>query len=260
MRLGVVTTGHGPRAEYVAYHRGLGATFGIAGLEVLDDHILEGLDWTDIRPHLGAAEEDRLGAHVRVPGATGNRLGDGWDHVYVRLDWSFAYFQAAIDRLLARGADAVLLCCATDFPPGALRCPVPLVKPASLMQAAVADRALSAAAPLRMGLTSSAGHARQDLALWRRQPFAERLQIDYVPFEGNIVPAAEQLSCTPHDLVVVWSYGLGMADRDPPGLAGRLEAMLGCPVLMPHRLAALAAFGLMPVGFDDRALVLAGRA
>ncbi|WP_431285201.1 AroM family protein [Humitalea sp. 24SJ18S-53] len=258
MRLGVVTTGHGPRIEYPAYHKGLAATLGV-DLDVIDEHILEGLEWPEISQHLGGETEARLGAHVRVPGATGNRLGDGWAHVYVRLDWALAYFQAAIDRLVARGAHAVLLCCATDFAEDAFRCPVPLVKPASLMRAAVADRVHAAAGPLRFGLTSSVGHARQDVDLWRQQSFADRLEIDYASFEGDIMPAAEELSRKPHDLVVVWSYGLGMADRDPPGLAARLEAMLGCPVLMPHRVAALAALGVMPVGFDDRRFVLAGR-
>jgi len=257
MRLGVITTGHGPRSEYAAYHRGLAGALGLR-LDILEDHILEGMEWPDISQHLGGEDEARLGSHVRVPGATGNRLGPGWAHVYVRLDWAMAHFQAAIDRLVARGADAVLLCCATSFAPDAFRCAVPLVKPAALMLAAVLDRVNTTCGTLRLGLTSSAGHARQDVQLWRGQPYADRLDIDYAPFEGNILPAAQSLAARPHDLAVVWSYGLGMADRDPADLSRTLEATLGCPVLMPHRLAALAALAVTPLGFDDRRFVTAG--
>ncbi|MBE9604493.1 AroM family protein [Acetobacteraceae bacterium H6797] len=255
MRLGVITTGHGPRDEYVQYHRGLARALGLE-IEVIDEHILEHLTWEEIRPHLGAEHEERLGAHVRVPGATGNRLGEGWDHVYVRLDWAIQHFQSAIDRLVARGATAVLFCCATLFKPDAFRCPVPLIRPATLMMATIAERIqTSPAGKVKFGLMSSAGHGRQDVQLWRDQPFADRLDITYEPFEGNILPAAERLAAVKPDLVVVWSFGLGLAGRDPGNLTAKLEEMLGCAVMMPHRIAALAAFGLVTAGFDDRRFV-----
>ena len=264
MRLGVITTGQGPRNEYAAYHRGLAAALGMQ-IDVIDEHILDGLSWEEIKPHLGTDEEDRLGAHVHVPGATGNRLGEGWDHVYVRLAWALPYFQAAIDRLVGQGADMVLFCCATRFPDTAFTCPVPLIKPATLMLAAVTERihtagpaTRSGAQPLRFGLMSSVGHGRQDVQLWRDQPFAAQLAIDYEPFEGNILPAAQKLAARDHDLVVVWSYGLGMAASDGLALSARLEQSLRCPVLMPHRVAALHALGLMTAGFDDRAFLAAG--
>jgi len=264
MRLGVVTTGQGPRHEYAAYHRGLAAALGMR-IDVIDDHILDGLSWDEIKPHLGGDAEDRLGAHVHVPGATGNRLGDGWDHVYVSLPWALPYFQAAIDRLVTRGADMVLFCCATRFPDDAFICPVPLIKPATLMLAAVTERintagpaTRSGAQPVRFGLMSSAGHGRQDVQLWREQPFAAQLAIDYEPFEGDILPAAEKLASRSHDIVVVWSYGLGMAASDGLALSARLEQMVKCPVLMPHRVAALHALALMAAGFDDRAFLATG--
>jgi hypothetical protein len=257
MRLGIITTGHGPRDEYLHYHRGLAAALGLP-VEVIDAHILEGLDWPQIRAHLGGPDEARLGAHVRVPGASGNRLGDGWDHVYVRLDWTLPYFQAAIDRLVAQGATAVLFCCATLFAADAFTSPVPLIRPSTLMLAAVAERIHTCTGSMRFGLMSSAGHGRQDVQLWRDQPFAKRLDITYEPFEGDILPAAARLRAARPELAVIWSYGLGMASRDPARLSARLEAELACPVLMPHRVAALAAFSLVTAGFDDRAFVTAG--
>jgi len=257
MRLGVITTGHGPRSEYAAYHRGLAAALGLT-IDVIDEHILSPLTWNEIRQNLGEESEDRLGAHVHVPGATGNRLGGGWDHVYVKLEWATGYFQAAIDRLVARGADMVLLCCATRFADDALRCKVPLIKPATLMLAAISERVMGTDERIRFGLMSSVGHGRQDVQLWHDQPYASRLDIDYEPFEGNIIPAAERLAERQHDFVVVWSYGLGMAPSDGQALSARLEDLLGCPVLMPHRVAALHALGLMMAGFDDRAFLAAG--
>ncbi|MFC0407144.1 AroM family protein [Roseomonas elaeocarpi] len=259
MRLGIITTGQGPRDEYVHYHRGIASALGLT-IEIIDEHILEELDWPAVRPHLGAEHEARLGAHVRVPGATGNRLGDGWDHVYVRLDWAIPFFQAAIDRLVARGATAVLFCCATLFEAGAFRCPVPLILPSRLMLAAVTDRIDGFDRSVRFGVMSSAGHGRQDVQLWRDQPFADRLDIRYEPFEGDILPAARALAGFRPDVVVVWSFGLGLARRDPGNLTATLEEMLGCPVMMPHRLAALTAFGLVTAGFDDRAFVERGAA
>ncbi len=131
MRLGLITTGQGPRDQYAVYHQRLARTLGLS-IETEMIHILDELDWPAIQPHLAKPGEDVLGAHVRVPGATGNRLGPGWAHVYVELAWSIAYFQAAIDRLVARGADCILLCCATKFDDGAFRSPVPLIRPSPI--------------------------------------------------------------------------------------------------------------------------------
>lgn len=249
MRLGLITTGQGPRDQYAVYHQRLARTLGLS-IETEMVHILDELDWPAIEPHLAKPGEDVLGAHVRVPGATGNRLGPGWAHVYVGLVWSIPYFQAAIDRLVARGADCILLCCATKFDDGAFRSPVPLIRPSTMTFAVVAEMA-RATDRLRLGLMSSAGHAVQDVALWQGQSFADRLDIAYEPFEGDLLPAAERLSKSRRDLVVVWSYGLGTHPADPAGLTARLEKDFACPVLMPHRIAALHAMAVIPSGFDD---------
>lgn len=257
MKLGLVTTGQGPRSAYEEYFRGLGRALGLS-FEIESAHILDPLDWTGIRPHLAEPGEAVLGAHVHVPGATGNRLGAGWDHVYVRLDWAMGHFQAAIDRLQASGAAVIVLCCGTEFAPGTFRSDVPLIAPCDAVMQVVAG-AVAARGALRLGVMSSIGHAVQDVDLWYRQPFAAGLSLTYEGFEGDLMPAAARLARAPQDLVVIWSFGLGTADSDIDHMAQRLETLFRCPVIMPHRLAALQALAILPAGFDDRAMVLAGR-
>jgi hypothetical protein len=252
MKLGLVTTGQGPRTAYEHYFAGIGRALGLK-LEIASKHILDPLDWTEIRDHLGGGDRPVLGAHVHVPGATGNRLGEGWDHVYVDLDWAYGYFQRAIDELQAEGAGAIVLCCGTEFAPDQFLCNVPLIAPCSAVMQVVANAAATRDT-LRLGLMSSIGHAKQDVTLWQKQPFADKLQVTYEGFEGNLMPAADRLAKQAHDLVVVWSFGLGTAESDADRIAETLETLLGCPVIMPHRVAALTALAILPVGFDDRAM------
>ncbi len=252
MQLGLITTGQGPRTAYEQYFRGIGRALGL-DVAIESRHILDPLPWAEIALHLAAPGPPVLGAHVHVPGATGNRLGAGWDHVYVDLDWALDHFQAAIDQLAASGAEAIVLCCGTLFAPGQFRCPVPLIAPCDLVLGVVRSAALTRDR-LRLGLMSSIGHAAQDMALWQEQDFADRLDIRYEGFEGNPMPAAERLAATRHDLVVMWSFGLGAQESDIDHMAARLERLLGCPVIMPHRLAALTALAIAPAGFDDQAM------
>jgi hypothetical protein len=252
MKLGLVTTGQGPRAAYEHYFNGIGKALGLT-LDVVSKHILDPLNWPEIQKNLAIGDRPVLGAHVHVPGATGNRLGDGWDHVYVDLEWAYQYFQRAIDELEAEGAGAIVLCCGTEFAPDQFRSNVPLIAPCSAVMQVVANAAATHKT-LRLGLMSSIGHAKQDVALWQRQPFADKLEVTYEGFEGNLMPAAERLAEGKHDLVVVWSFGLGTAESDVDRMAEKLETLLGCPVIMPHRLAALTAFAILPVGFDDKTM------
>ena len=251
MKIGLITTGQGPR-DYDRYFSGIARALGVE-VEILSEHILDPLDWEQIRPHLAKGAAPVLGAHVHVPGATGNRLGEGWDHVYVDLGWAMQHFQSAIDRLEARGAGGIVLGCGTDFAPGQFRHAVPLIAPCDAVMQVVAS-AVAGRKRLRLGLMSSIGHAVQDVALWDAQPFADKLDVTYEGFEGNLMPAAERLAQGQHDLVVVWSFGLGTAASDVDCMAARLERLLGCPVIMPHRVAALSAFAIFPVGFDDQAM------
>lgn len=252
MKLGLITTGQGPRDSYEIYFAGIARALGLS-VEVISEHILDPLDWSEIRPMLAEPGRPVLGAHVHVPGATGNRLGEGWDHVYIDLEAAMPWFQRAIDRLEARGATGIVLCCGTQFAPDQFRAAVPLLMPCEAVMRVVANT-VAARGRLKLGLMSSIGHAVQDQALWQAVPFADRLEIAYEGFEGNLMPAAERLAAAKPELVVVWSFGLGTAESDVDRMAARLEAMFGCPVIMPHRLAALTTFAILPCGFDDKAM------
>jgi len=254
MKLGLITTGQGPRDQYAIYHQRLAAALGIT-IETDIEHILDPLDWDQIRPHVARDGALKLGAHVHVPGATGNRLGPGWDHVYVDMAWSIAYFQQAIDRLVERGATMIVLCCAAKFEDAAFRSSVPLIRPSTLTFSLIADL-VRTRGQLRLGVMSSAGHAEQDVALWREQHFAADITLQYEPFEGDLRGAAAKLSQSEHDIVVIWSYGLGTSPSDPEMLSAGLETTFGCPVLMPHRIAALHALSVLPAGFDDKAFAV----
>lgn len=252
MKLGLITTGHGPRTAYEDYFSGLARSLGLQ-IEVISEHILDPLSWEEIQPHLAKEGQPVLGAHVHVPGATGNRLGEGWDHVYVDLEWAYQWFQRAIDRLQERGAQGIVFCCATQFTPDQFKATVPVIRPcdvtmqliAGMVQAQQGER-------LRLGLMSSIGHAEQDQALFRGQSFSDQIELKYQGFEGDILAQAPALTDFAPQLVVVWSFGLGTAASDPDRLAGKLEKLFGCPVIMPHRLAALQALAVLPVDFDDR--------
>ena len=68
------------------------------------------------------------------------------------------------------------------------------------------------------------------------------------------MPVAEKLAQRENDIVVVWRFGPGTAASGVDAIAAKLQKMLGCPVIKPHRLAALTAFQILPIGFDDKAM------
>lgn len=97
-RLGVVTTGHGPRDEYVHYHERVLRALG-AEVQVVIRHIYDGLVLDDLTPHQVGKETPNLGTHVHVPGAVGNHMGDGWEHRFYAIDFAIHRVQAAIHAL-----------------------------------------------------------------------------------------------------------------------------------------------------------------
>src|SRR5258707_12560494 len=119
-KLGVVTTGHGPREEYLHYHQRLLRSLG-ADVDVVVRHIYEGLTLEDLLPHEVGKETANIGAHVHVLGASGNHMGDGWEHRFYALDCATRHVQRTIDLLEKEdGVDMVLLACAAEFPEGTL--------------------------------------------------------------------------------------------------------------------------------------------
>ncbi|UFN48500.1 AroM family protein [Roseomonas sp. OT10] len=249
-QIGLITTGHGPRDEYVQYHRHLLGSLGQT-VEIRIEHLLDGLSWPEIAPHTGGPEEVVLGAYVRAEGAVGPRMPNGTVHGYLRMDWAVTRVQAAVDRLVAGGADVIIFCAAAPLPVEGIRSPVPLLQPADVMANIVRDMAGHASSRLRVGLLTTAGHGRKDLEHWQGLSFASRLDLDNVVFEGDPLSAVPSLRGR-KDVIVVWSYGWGLISPSPRPLSEMMEEMVGCPVLMGHRVTALMAAAILRCGFDDR--------
>jgi hypothetical protein len=68
LRVGVVTTGHGPRDEYVRYHRAILAHLG-AKVDFVTRHALEGLSIEALTPHIVGPE--RLNQKRRTTARSG---------------------------------------------------------------------------------------------------------------------------------------------------------------------------------------------
>jgi len=249
--IGLITTGHGPRNEYVEFHRGLIAALGY-DVEVIDEHILDGLGWEDIAPNRGGPDEHVLGAYVRLPDADGPKLANGATHAYLRREWAASRIQRCIDRLVERGADFIVLCACAPFPAAAFKSPVPFLKPAEITANTIKELAEHSTARLRMGLLTTAGHGVKDREHWQQFSFAANLEIVNVIFEADIIGAAEELAAHDLDIVVVWTFGWGLTATTKDSLSAQLERILKCPVLMPHRATALTVAGLLQCGFDDR--------
>lgn len=249
--IGLITTGHGPRNEYVEFHRGLIAALGY-DVEVIDEHILDGLGWEDIAPNTSGPEEHVLGAYVRLPDAEGPKLANGATHAYLRRDWAAKRIQQRIDRLAERGADFIILCACAPFPTTAFKSSVPFLKPAEITANTIKELAEHSTARLRLGLLTTAGHGVKDLEYWQQLPFASTLEIFNVVFEADIIGAANELASHEPDIAVVWTFGWGLTATTEDSLSSQLERILKCPVLMPHRATALTLAGLLQCGFDDR--------
>lgn len=249
--IGLITTGHGPRQEYIDFHRGVMRALGYE-VEIVAEHLLDGLGWADIAPHTSGPEEHVLGAYVRADGAEGPKMPNGAVHAYLRRDWAAERVQLCIDRLVARGADVIVLCASAPFPKGVFKSPVPLLKPAEIVANTVKELADHSKERLRIALLTTAGHGEKDLQHWQELDFADGLDIVNVVFETDVLAAARRLTDERFDLAVIWSYGWGLTSTGEVSLSAELEEILGCPVLMPHRATAMIVAALVRCGFDDR--------
>lgn len=254
-RLGIVTTGHGPRDEYVKYHERLLAHLG-APVKVVIRHALDGLSHNALKPWIVGAGTLNLGAHVHVPGATGNRLGPGWQHLFFDLDFCIARVQAAIDALeTEEGVDLVLLACAAEFPEGSLRARGPCVHPRELLFAVVEAQAWDPSRRPRIGVLVDHEHLATDRADWDRRPWRDRIDLRFAAITDDVVAAAATLSGEV-DFAIMWGYGVGLVAGDPPDLVQRVEASLRAPLILPHRVTTFFLRNLIGPSFDDRAFSL----
>ncbi len=253
-RIGVVTTGHGPRDEYVRYHQAALESLG-AEIEIVTRHALDGLTSEQLEPHRVGAETPNIGAHVHVSGATGNRMGPGWEHRFYDLEFCLGRMQSAIDQLTgADAADLVILACAAELPDAALACDKLLIHPREILFSYAEVLAWGVRRPVRVGVLVDREHAEQDQADWQRRPWFSRVELHLAPIEGSAERAAAQLGERELDLAMVFGYGVGLVPGDPRREIADLEQVIGAPLLTPHRATSLFLRNLIMPSIDDRAL------
>jgi len=250
-RLGVVTTGHGPREEYVEFHKRLLTALG-ADVEVFVRHIYEGLTLKELYPHEVGKETPNIGAHVHVPGAVGNHMGDGWEHRFYALDFATARVQETISLLEKEDrVDLVLLACAAEFPHGSLVADTILIHPRELLFQTAENLTRGARRRVRLGVIVDAEHADHDLAEWQKQPWFHRIDLVIAPIETDTLSAARKLGKAKVEFAFFFGYGVGLAPLDPRDQVTSLEAAIGAPLILPHRVATLFLRNLIGPPLDD---------
>jgi len=249
--IGVVTTGHGPRDEYIHYHEMFLRALG-ADVKVTVRHIYDGIPLAELLPHEVDKTTPNLGAHVHVPGATGNHMGDGWEHRFFALDYATGLVQKTIDRLETEdGVDMVLLACAAEFPEGALSAGTLMIHPRDVMFGIAGQIAHGTRRKPRIGVIVDAEHADHDRADWLAKPFADRIELVISPITGSWHDAARALGEAKVEFAFFFGYGVGLAPYDRKDEIPALEAEIGAPLILPHRATMLHLRNLVGPAMND---------
>jgi AroM protein len=242
-RLGLITTGHGPRKEFINYHGNVLAALGLSDAEIVIRHALDGLTWDEMVAISAQDGEIGIGCHVNVGDEAGDRMGPGYRGVTIEREKLVPIFQQKLNELETdENVDATILCCAEEYLPGALKSVRPLVWPYLSVFRRIESLLDSMDRPLRMGLlVPSERHKPQDMLTWTSQPWMKQVDVQMALL--NLDPSidiAAQLAQELHDLdvAVIWGYSLGTAPRDPESVVMKISAALGCPVI-PSRSAAI---------------------
>jgi hypothetical protein len=252
VKLGVITTGHGPRNEYIHYHERFLRALG-ADVEVVIRHIYEDLTLEQLLPYQVGKETPNLGAHVHVAGATGNHMGDGWEHRFFALDFATTHVQSMIDKLENEdGVDMVLLACAAEFPVGALSAGTLLIHPRDLMFSIAENLSHGSRRKVRIGALVDAEHADHDYADWASKSFFDRIDFVMVPITATWQEAAVELGRQNVDFAFFFGYGVGLAPFDPADEIANMEKAIGAPLILPHRVTVLHLRNLIGPALNDR--------
>jgi hypothetical protein len=250
-RIGIVTTGHGPRDEYVHYHGEFLRRLG-SNVEIAIRHIYDGLSLEQITPHQVGKETANIGAHVHVPGAVGNHMGDGWEHRFYALDFAVEQMQRAVTALEREdNVDLIVLACAAEIPADRLKATTLMIHPRELIFSLAGDLVHGAPGKLRFGVLVDAEHAEHDRADWARRPWFDRVELVMAPVAGDTLAAAGALGKANVDYAFYFGYGIGLAPFDPIGEVQRLEAAVAAPLLLPHRVTCLFLRNIVGPSIDD---------
>lgn len=253
-KLGLITTGHGPRNEYVTYHRNLMKELRV-GVEIKIAHALDGLSRDEIREIEARPGDIYIGCHIHEPGATGDRMGPGYGHVWIASRHLVPLFQKYLDSLEAEGVDATILCCAEEYPLDAFHSDRYFVLPWLVVTEWVRISTMYMPEPKIGILIPDEEHLDQDTATWQSQPWMKRLKVFIEPKKGRLDEALARLRRENVDMAINWGYGTGIAPEDPKDVIKSVEEAVGAPFITPHRLVTLYTRNLLRPSIDDRRFV-----
>jgi hypothetical protein len=234
VKIGILTTGQSPRPEYRSFHRNALAKLGIDA-EIIEVACLDGLTREGVREiEIDPAKGTGIGCYVHA-GTSDARMGSGWEEVFIDHATYVRRAQAGIDRLEAQGVALTMVCCAEQYPEGAFRSRRPVILPYTLFFNVVRGL-VETLGRVRLGLLiPTPWHIAQDRATWRSQTWMKSVETTIGVGIANGKGVAE-LRGKPHDLVLIWGYGDGLAKGDPDTLIADIERELDAPVITPNIL------------------------
>lgn len=256
-RIGIVTTGQGPRDEYVNYHTNLLRHLGLTDVQLSIRHALDGLTEDEIDANAAKPGDWHIGCHVESPSSTGDRMGDGHKEVFVPREFMIERVQACIDSLEAEdGVDLTIFCCAEEYPDDAFTATGSLVLPFRVILDQV-GAFVEARESARIGLVvPSVPHIEQDLRTFASARWADKVEFVAAGWSSSGADMAAELLAQGDapDLVVLFGYGMGIAPADDPALLTEIADAVGVPLVTAHGIATMTARGLLLPAMTDREL------
>jgi hypothetical protein len=250
-KLGLITTGQGPRNEYVHFHRKLMKELGV-DVEIKIRNAMDGLSVEEIQAMTARPGDRWIASHYHLPGATGDRMGPGWALIYTDTKPLIPLFQKCMDSLEADGVDVTILLCAEEYPLDAFHSKRPLLVPWVLMTEWVRVSTMCMAEPKVGILIPDQEHWEEDTATWRSQPWMKNLKVVFEIRKGHLAEACARFQREKVDFVINWGYGFGIAPGDSPDTIKSMEEAIGAPFLTPQRLVALHVRNLLMPSLNDR--------
>ncbi|MCW2529254.1 MAG: hypothetical protein JWM76_4114 [Pseudonocardiales bacterium] len=238
-RLGIITTGGGPRPEYDDFHARLLAGIGFPGVEIVSRHALDGLTEEELVAYEPQPGKPAVHANIKSPGNRTN-LGEGWRDVWLDRSLYLDRVQLALDELETEGVDAAIVCIAEELPGHSLQASFPVVIP-EIAMAAAAEMIVRTRANTRIALFSYSDKQRdQQRAAWSRFPWMDSVTVSYIGLDAGWEEATRLAKLAQPHLALLWGYGIGLIGGTGTEVA-ELRAALGVPVLAPHVLAGMTA-------------------
>jgi len=223
-RIGMTTIGQSPRDDLVP---DIQRAFSVP-VEILQCGTLDGLD---------AANIQRFGPDDREVGIVA-RLQDG-SSVLISHAKIMPRMQAAVDEMIARGAEFVVILCGADW--SAIRCDRPVVNPGLLYPAIITALARGR----RLGIIKpSAGQVEQEQERYAKLGILATV-VSASPYTGDSRLAAAATAARylrEQQVDLVWMTCVGM---DEP-MRVVVEEIVGCPVILARTLLARVVDALLP--------------